>query len=389
MIREFSQFFTKINLIETQIGLPKIYRHLAVLERNNIVTGSGFSINEKDSIMSAMGEAIERYCASIKPSDELENKNNLYFEKIAIKDVTRSTTHNDYNSKREWVNVSEMLSKKTFLMPSEMIYLTKTNYVPIRDIISTGLAAYTTLTGAIERGLCECIERDAFVQFWMLSHMNFKISTTEIKDIQIKILLNKSIQSGLKVDLYDISTEFDVPVILTVIQKEGVNGFYLSCAANFNYLKAIKKSLEEGLGGYSVYTESTLIHRKKIPTNLENVEDLSERPIYYLNQHQDHILNNILNREKNSKKIKELKHCYKQENNLDTVLTNMKNKNINVYYKDITTPDVKEVGFKVVRVIVPKLAFLPIKKPMLVCDRLNNKSIDLERDYNLEPHPFP
>lgn len=390
MINDFQTFFEKINVIDTQIGLPKIYRHLAVIKRSNkTVTGSGFSINEKNSRMSSMGEAVERYCASIK----LEGESGLHefsdLEKIEIKDITRASYLNDYNPKREWVKVKELSSEKEILLPSEMVYLSQPNYEPIRDIISTGLATYTTTQGAIERGLCECIERDAFIQFWMLSRLNFKIGTNEIKDPEIKVLFDKGAQSGLKIEIYDISTEFEVPVILTIIKKTGVSGFYLSCAANFDYDKAIKKSLEEGLGGYSVYIESTLVHQKNVPLSIDNIHDLSERPIYYLNQKKDYLLDKILARERNSKKIINYSQCYRQKTNLEQVLFNFKKKDIKVYYKEITTPDVQEVGFRVVRVVVPKLAFLPVKEPMILCKRLKNKSIDLGRNYNLEPHPFP
>lgn len=385
---KYSGFFDEVISIETQIGLPKLSRHLAVIKRlKNIVTGSGFSIYKENSLMASMGEAVERYCASIRLTNEQKDIKNI--EKININNITRSNTKRDNVSKRKWTEVSEFITLKKKLVPSELIYLFNPDYLPIRDIISTGLAAYSTLEGAIVRGLCECIERDAFMLFWMLSCVNFKIDIDTINQKEIKILLNKAHNSGLKVDIYDITTEFGVPVILTIIRKEGVEGFYLSCAANFDYRKAIRKSLEEGLGGYSVYIEATLIHKKSVPDDLENTKSLFERPTYYLNNKKDKLLNDIIKRSNladKSKKYKEIKNVkitlYEATNALD------KN-NISIYFKDITTPDVNELGFKVVRVIMPELAFLPIGEPMLHCDRLAQKAQELNREYNLEPHPFP
>src|SRR5699024_9408370 len=178
---------------------------------------------------------IERYCASIKSvnSQNICQKSNMV-NKINIDSITRASTKFDNIPNREWSVVEDVLSKEKVLIPSEMVYLNKTNYPPIRDIISTGLAAFSTLQGAIIHGLCECIERDAFVLIWMLGYRRIKININTIEEIEIKILLNKAYHAGLKVDIYDISTEFDVPVILKIIKKENSDGFYVACAANFN-----------------------------------------------------------------------------------------------------------------------------------------------------------
>lgn len=337
--------------------------------------------------MASIGEAIERYCASIEPEPERINCNSI--KEFNIQRITRASLKYDQEPRRKWTVVQEVGSLKKVLVPRELVYLLNTDYPPIRDIISTGLATYSTLNGAIIRGLCECIERDAFILFWMLSCINFKIDNNTIDQKEIKILLNKAQNSGLQVELYDISTEFGVPVILTVTRKKGKEGFYLSCAANFDYDEAIRKSLEEGLGGYSVYTEATLLHKMSIPPNLNKIKNLSERPIYYLNNNKDRLLRNIIERSNAYGILKNYKCIKKKQSSLEQVIEALNNQNINVFFKDITTSDVKELGFRVVRVITPELAFLPIGKPMLYCNRLIQKAEELNRELNLEPHPFP
>lgn len=376
-------FFSEIKRIKTQIGLPKIYRYLAVIKRlDKTVTGSGFSVNEEQSIMGAMGEAIERYCASIEPNTKKEAEDKI--EKIQINSITRASTKYDYVSKRKWTEVQELTSLEEKLVPIELVYLYKVNYPPIRDIISTGLAAYITLEGAVTRGLCECIERDAFMLFWMLSQINFKVNIHTIDKGEIKILINKAYNSGLELEVYDISTEFEVPVILTITKKRGKEGFYISCAANFDYDMAIKKSLEEGLGGYSVYSEATLVHNHPIPDDLSKVKNLSERPIYYLNKNQDELLSDIIERSGIPIQPKNYNDIRKEKPTLNKVIRLLNKNKINVYFKDLTTPDVCKLGYKVARVITPELAFLPIGEPMLYCNRLIQKSQELDRNYSSE-----
>lgn len=391
MIDKRLSFFYKVKSIETQVGLPKLYRYLSIIKRGgNLTTGSGFSIYKENAIIASMGEAVERYCASIKPLNiYTEIKMNNTIEKININSITRATKDNDNTPNREWVEVTNIISRKKVLVPCEMVYLCETQYIPIRDIISTGLATYSTIKGAITSGLCECIERDAFVLFWMLSYGRFKIDTDTIDQEEIRILLNKAYNSGLKIDVYDISTEFGVPVILTITKKAGLDGFYIACAANFDYNNAIRKALEEGLGGYSVYVESTLLHNKPIPNNLNNIKNLSERPIYYLNNKVNHLLDNIIERSEMYTNTKHYNDIKKEKPNLEQVVNNLNNNNINVYYKDLTTVDVTDIGFKVVRVITPELVFLPTGSPMLCCDRLLQIAKKLDRNLNMEPHPFP
>lgn len=391
MIDKKLSFFYKVKSIETQAGLPKLHRHLSMIKRGgNLTTGSGFSIYKENSLLASMGEAVERYCASIKPLNiYTENNMNNKIEKININSITRASKEYDNTPNREWIEVTNILSRKKILVPCEMAYLCETQYTPIRDIISTGLATYSTINGAIIRGLCECIERDAFVLFWMLSCGRFKIDTDTIDQEEIRILFNKAYNSGLKIDVYDISTEFGVPVILTITKKSGVEGFYIACAANFDYNSAIRKALEEGLGGYSVYVESTLIYNKPIPNNLNNIKNLSDRPIYYLNNKVNHILDNIIERSEMYTNTKHYKDIKKEKPNLEQVINNLNSNNINVYYKDLTTVDVTDIGFKVVRVITPELAFLSTGSPMLCCDRLLQIAKRLDRNLNMEPHPFP
>ena len=73
----------------------------------------------------------------------------------------------------------------------------------------------------------------------------------------------------------------------------------------------------------------------------------------------------------------------------------MKKVNINVYYKELTTDDIRKTGIKVVKVIAPSLIDLNKSHlyPRLGATRFFLVPKKLNLDYNSElinmPHPFP
>ncbi|OFL47462.1 hypothetical protein HMPREF2767_02690 [Nosocomiicoccus sp. HMSC067E10] len=380
-------FFGTIKKIEGEAYSPRIYRYLSLIKKNNFTfSGTGISIDESKAILASMGEAVERYCANIIQKEEIDKNATL----LNVNEVTRATQKYDFIKEREWVLVKELKTEKIYQAPLEMVYLTKTNYEPLRDIISTGLASYSSIEGAIERGVYECIERDAFVLFWMLSHVNFQLDISSSSDPEIKILQKKIMLSGLNVKIFDISTEFGVKVIMTVLNRNGNKGFYISCAADINTNTAIKKSITEGLGGYAIYTEAPLLYKKNIPNNLKEIKDLEERPLYYLHHDTEDILEKILSRNSNAYKVVDINDTYEESfDTFEEVINKLYEHNYKIYYKDLTTKDVRKLGFSVVRVLIPKLTFLPVNKPMIISERLNKLSKEYKRKLNMEEHPFP
>jgi ribosomal protein S12 methylthiotransferase accessory factor len=87
---------------------------------------------------------------------------------------------------------------------------------------------------------------------------------------------------------------------------------------------------------------------------------------------------------------------YKKEKiTFDDVLNKLKNNNINVYFKELTTDDIKDTGIKVVKVIAPSLIDLNKSHiyPRLGAKRFFEvpKKLGLNYSENLTmwPHPFP
>ncbi|MFY3790332.1 YcaO-like family protein [Ureibacillus sp. MALMAid1270] len=386
--------------IDVKPGLPQIIRYLAVINSNRLrggmITGSGFSIDHTSSKMAAIGEAVERYCANIENQktvlgsyEEFEGyaMDPMKITRLTDEQYSRNPNLNKVTTKSilEWCNGVDLISGETVLIPKELIYLTN-NQKPIRDIISTGLACSDTKEDAISRGLLECIERDAFVLFWMLGIVNFKIDFTDINNQDICKLISLAKHSDLQIELYDISQEFSVTTILSVIRKKDVKGFYLGCAAHYQYSKAILNSIKEGLGGYSVFYEYLNYYDFNYPSKMEEIETLDDHALYYISGQADWVLEGLL---PSTLPIKLANELLDKQTTLDITLDKLNEQEYIPYAVDLTTIDVKSIGLNVMRVVVPALAFLPVGEPMLNCPRLHQKKALSNKEFNLLPHPFP
>ncbi|WP_374020363.1 YcaO-like family protein [Paenibacillus thiaminolyticus] len=382
--------------INPKEGFPLLFRYLSVIKyRGEMIRGSGFSLNEDQSKLASIGECIERYCASMDSHlNILKCSRNQSTDFLDLTTITRLTNEQylinpDFEAKSDhsplfWIQGTSLLDNTKKWIPYELTLLKKTPYRPIRDIISTGLAAHKSVEQAIIGGLCECIERDAFMLFWLLGRVNFEVSVTEIDDESISALLEIATSSNLSINIYDITTDYTVPTILTLVRRKGKDGFYMGCSSNFSYKKSVIKSLEEGLGGYSIYLESLEHCRKKPPKSFSEIKELEQHPLFYLNGGCDSVLLDLLFR-----KDLELRPMPKDYFVcLNDVIKTFKYRGEDLFCVDITSADVNSIGFKVVKVIAPTLAFLSIGAPLLNCERLYFfKKYD--RDFNLLPHPFP
>ena len=118
--------------------------------------------------------------------------------------------------------------------------------------------------------------------------------------------------------------------------------------------------------------------------NPNEINKLYEHFLYYQGKNFEKLIFN-------SEKI-EYKH---EETNIHNILKELKNVGINVYYKNLTTDDIKETKIKVVKVIAPGLIDLNKSHilPRLGATRFwsvpKRLGLSYSKKLSEEPHPFP
>ncbi len=361
------------------------------LDREVSSGGLGISETRTGAIISCLAESIERYCMSFIPKDELiyakkdELDKSKTFESFATYNEKQYQENrnftNPYKDKIHWTKIYSINNPKKYMYyPASLIYLPFSISLPVAENTSTGMSAGFSIEDCITSGLLELLERDALM-INFLQRLNPLEIDIETIDGNNKELINK-IKEEYNIKIYRLYSDIKVPIYLAYIwQEEGKKVHYgIGACAHFDSDYAINKALKECLFTH-FYSKNIIDARVDNP---KEIKALYEHFLYYQGDKFKELLFT-------SKVVK-----YKKEKtNLKKVLENLKEKGLEVYYKELTTADIKPTKLKVVKVIVPGLIDLNKTHllPRLGAERFWSVPKNLGLKYgevlDNKPHPFP
>lgn len=410
----------KVSVTESPPDEPMIYTSTVHRETPAQITDGrdftpmegGCSIDREQAAAAGVGEAVERYCASIYRADQLAD--GAYSEMDDAIDpetvvtfspdqqpglAERSDLYADGDRIR-WVSASRQPDREAVAVPAQLVYL---NYDEpaesvIRAPISTGLAAGTDRAGAVRRGMLEIIERDAFMLYYLtkaeLPQIEIERATGEIRTIAERLD-----RAGLDWVVLDARTDLDIPVVIAVLVDDGP-GPTVSVAASAHTAAetAVRRALEEAI-------QTRLYQRYLLVTGAEPI-DLATLPMADIGR-KERILGwchesvtEKLSFWTESDQIVSLGAISEQSDcRSDTELQQTADSELTFYISDITTRDIAEVGFTVIRALAPSAQPLYLLEQNRYWERTRLKSVlencghevrcppdDGLNDY---PHPFP
>lgn len=366
---------------------------VSLFDLSREVSSGGLGVNESKRIamISCLAEALERYCMSYIPQNEIikNKKENLkkeytfdnYFLYTDKQYKELNMFLNPNNESIEWTKIYNINDTESFkYWPASLIYLPYDLNKPVAETTSTGMAAGFTLDECFQSGLLELIERDALMINFMQRLNPPEINIQSIDGTNKKFI--KMIEKEYNIKIYKLYSDIKVPIYLSIIYKQEKNKFHygIGACAGLDSDYAINKSLKECLFTY-FYSLNIMDARQENP---KKIKTLYEHFLYY----QGNNFNKLLF---NSKII----NYQKEKFSFNDLLQELKKLNINVYYKELTTNDIKKTGIKVVKVIVPSLIDLDKSHlyPRLGATRFFLVPQKLKLNYNSEltnmPHPFP
>lgn len=356
------------------------------------VSSGGLGVNENKNIAmtSCLAEALERYCMSYIPKSDIiintkkDMNSNHIFEEFSLysdeqyKDNTIFLNPN--KEKIEWVKIYNIKDNNYKFWPASLIYLPYDLNKIVAETTSTGMAAGFTIEECIKSGLLELIERDALMINFMQRLNPPEIDIKTISGLNEELI--KKISKEYSIKIYKLYSDINVPTYLSIIYKKEKNKFHygIGACANINSDYAINKSLKECLFTY-FYSLNIMDVRQKDPNKIKT---LYEHFLYYQGDNFEKLL------------FKSKKEKYKKEKiSFDDVINSLEKNDISVYYKDLTTEDIKETGIKVVKVIAPSLIDLNKSHiyPRLGAKRFfsvpNKLGLKHSETLTEMPHPFP
>lgn len=369
---------------------------------NSVCQGS--AINDwQDASNAAVGEAIERYCINILDlpriivgswtalerqglhpwspqsfvlfSDEQYARDGFPFERF-----TKDTII-------PWIDGVVLGTGEPVYVPVSMVYVnynhtgfvdgvSLSNYPLINPVPYAGVAAGSSEYDPIVNGLEEIIERDATMIWW---HSKPAIDPVKINSPQVDAVIQEFEAKRFSVKLFILPNEFRIPVVaacLTNEQFETCNiGF--SCRPNVEdaALKAVTEAgtlfdgsidlLDQNGRLYEAIRKRELSEKMALPWRadrhyLDSIDwDFSRVTDLMIQQHINidprakQYRSGHLNRQEHSADLSWLDQS--EQRNREYYLERLEAHGYDTICVDVTTPDIRMCGGRVVRVLVPGL----------------------------------
>lgn len=395
---------------------PKLYGYTVHFKdkHNNAENESGgaagVSFNRKKALLKVLGETVERYSLSTNNNKKLIHKS--FKELIKLKEYVLSPKNfvmcpddKDYinslsRKKLHWVKGRFLTSNKQILIPAQAVYVPYVYYSSepvLRFNNSTGAAAGTALNEALYRGICETVERDAFMISYLNKLSSPRINLSSIKDKTICDIVSLIGRYKLDLVILDLTTDLQIPVFAAItLDKTGVGpAVSVGLKAGFNIKETIAGAVEESLM-VRLWTRDEFANMSSKYMESNMVKTIEDRARFWFPISAIKYLNFWLT-SKNLKKINLKKQKY-LNNNLERAIFLLKEKGMEAIYIDITDDKVREYGFVVVKLIIPELhpLYLDEREAYLSGERLYKTPVKMgllqtpktESQLNKIPHPF-
>jgi ribosomal protein S12 methylthiotransferase accessory factor len=192
---------------------------------------AGKGLTESEAIGGAIGEAVERYCASHV------DRQRLY--RTMLRDAPAGAVlpqdcvlYSDAQYRRpgfphqrpgpeleiDWVRATELPEGRETWVPAVAVYMHGNNVMPGDALFtptSSGLAAGPTVEDAVRSGLCELIERDAFLVMWM-NRLAVPELALDGGEGPLAAIAEHYARFGVALRLFDLTTDVGIPVVMAL-----------------------------------------------------------------------------------------------------------------------------------------------------------------------------
>jgi len=374
----------------------------------------------EEAEIGAIGEGIERYCGAFQHEERILFKSaaeaELAGKVITMEDVElyseQEMQHPEFPFKipardevTTWVTGTGMLDDEKYYVPASMVYIP---YVPYDKekksdflglAVSSGQACHTDKNLATLSGLCEVIERDAFMLTWMR-----RLEAPRVNYMADPFM--KEVWDGYfegcdaEFHMFDITRDVNVPTMLCIGQSKTEKGRFscVGAATRPNARDAAYKALIEAAQGM-VWCRD-LIRTKpdwKPEERYANIRDFEDHVRLYCEPEMEQHLDFLMKTEHEVTLADYDENLAVPENGIKHCISELKKADLNPIYIDLTSPDIEEFGFHICKVFIPGTAQLCAVHglPGLGSHRYNTVPEKLgftephHKTFNRIPHPFP
>jgi thiazole/oxazole-forming peptide maturase SagD family component len=406
---------------------PKIYSSASVTPELSVINSllpmlvhSGAGYSPEAALQSAIGETLERYAASLYDEQALplatwkELPNAIHPEEFSLFSAKQYKQPGFlYRPFREdtpirWSKGKDLVSGEEVWVPAAMVYIP---YRRIREetnitvSLTTGLAAGPTWEHAILTGLYEVIERDALAVAWLC-----KIPPCEVS--AELIAANPTFSrvfpqnSGLTYRFFDMSLDIPLPVTLAMIEnvENGRTMLRMGSACRRNPLAAMDKALLEATQCFPYIRALVKDHPfDDAVADFTTIDTFQKHAVFYTKYPQMRKqVGYIMDPEAGSQLEMRSTPSHSTlataialdkadtARDLEAVIASLQANGLRAIGVDLTTPDLRMLGVRVARAVVPGLVHLTGNHQYRLLGGRRLQQLPGKLGFTLQPdNPYP
>lgn len=348
----------------------------------------------------ALFEGIERYCLSI-----YRRRDTLYASYLELTRQGRTCIDpalllgssgdkgGSGQARLHWVRGWSLVAECETWVPAQSVYLPyrrPAGEPRLRQQVTTGAAAGSTLAAAVYRGLLEVIERDALMLDHYLGLPSRQIPAHSLHDPALQLVLRDVERYGLQVEFFDVQVDIGVWVMVANVYATDVRapalvtGSKASTSVTDGAMGALLEALTFRRQIRDHWARARAVYRDIVDLGRQ-IDGLEARAFYWAQletggsrlhrrHHRDVVVGEDYADRHPSRWLPEAVWAARD-----------------LVYVDTTTPDIAKFGIHVVRVLAPGLQWMHLSEPdMTPSERL----LALQRaradfDWQLAPpHPY-
>lgn len=385
----------------------------AITASNN---GAACAVDLDRAVVRACGESVERYCSAFFDLDSMLYASRREIERDGRHYVDAATFYPFASWQYDlpgfpfeqvspdqavhWVAATSLSTSSTVYVPASCVfvpYLFESEAEPFTHMpISTGLAAGLSVESCVEKGIFEIVERDALMLAWAARIPAPRIDSSSCWGISDQV--DRLLQSTAALDatwfLNYLTLDVDVPVISAALIDDGVPPLTsFGIAANVDPVLALQSALEEAI------LTRLLVNRSS------EVWDDAGPPLADLRTLRAHLIAHATSDELRSRMgfltqagpVVSFDETRQLGDSPVPLASRLGRCGLEALWVDVTTQDVGEVGFKVVRTLIPGMQPLDNDheyrylggKRLLAVPRALGYDVSDPASLNQDPHPFP
>lgn len=369
------------------------------------VASAGASLDPDEALWRALGEGVERYCAlnAVVSGEPVTLREAGLADRWPVcapdEPCPPSLRALPIDTPLTHVSARRLADDREALVPAGIAHLnfqSAPTEPPVAVPISTGLAFGRDLPGALWRGLCEVAERDAIAGMWWTGAPLPEIAADarHVPDA-VAERLELVAAAGLRVRLFDMSTDFRVPAVFCVVTAERYPFLVVGAGCHADPAAACAKALDE-----TVALRCALRGRRDgpAPASPAEVRQLIDHALYYAGQAGHPAFAFLLGRRGPRRSFAEFagQDWWTAPADLPALsrfAAARERDGFTALWLDLTAPEAAGLG-RVVKVIVPEMVPLSpdhairwLGTPRLLA-RAGLAEASAAR-FNPDPHPFP